>query len=60
MQDNLLMVNHLTTEFHTDNGILKAIDDISFFCEKGRDSRSGWRIRLREKRYFDVDSSTNS
>lgn len=35
MQDDLLVVNHLTTEFFNENSILKAVDDVSFYVKKG-------------------------
>lgn len=35
MQNILLKVNNLKTYFHTDNGILKAVDDVSFYVNEG-------------------------
>jgi ABC-type oligopeptide transport system ATPase subunit len=39
----VIEVDHLRTYFHTDDGVLKAVDDISFRIEQGRtlDCRSG-------------------
>ncbi|MDF2675797.1 MAG: appD [Bacillota bacterium] len=35
MQNKLLRVNNLKTYFHTDNGVLKAVDDVSFYVNEG-------------------------
>ena len=32
----LLDVTHLTTRFHTRNGIVRAVEDVSFSVEKGQ------------------------
>ena len=35
MDDILLEVRHLKTQFNTDEGIAKAVDDSSFFMKRG-------------------------
>ncbi|MCK6535483.1 MAG: ABC transporter ATP-binding protein [Polyangiaceae bacterium] len=35
MSEPLLRVEHLTTAFHTDRGVLRAVDDVSFSLKKG-------------------------
>ncbi len=32
----LLDVNHLTTRFHTRNGVVHAVEDVSFQVERGQ------------------------
>lgn len=46
-REKLLEINHLKKYFHVKNGLLHAVDDVSFYIEKGRDAWSGGRIRLR-------------
>lgn len=36
MGEKILEVNHLKTYFHTDAGLSKAVNDVSFFVEKGK------------------------
>lgn len=36
MQDNLLEVNNLVTEFRTESGLVRAVDDISFTLARGQ------------------------
>ncbi len=36
MGEKILEVNHLKTYFHTNAGLSKAVNDVSFFVEKGR------------------------
>lgn len=38
----MLEVNHLTTEFTTENGIVRAVRDVSLHVEKGE---SAWNRR---------------
>ncbi|WP_422449377.1 ATP-binding cassette domain-containing protein, partial [Thermoanaerobacterium sp. DL9XJH110] len=35
MSDNLLKINSLKTYFYTDEGVVRAIDDVSFSLKKG-------------------------
>jgi oligopeptide/dipeptide ABC transporter ATP-binding protein len=36
MSESLLTVEHLTTAFHTDRGVLRAVDDVSLSVKKGQ------------------------
>ena len=51
----LLDVRDLRTYFKTDDGIVKAVDGVSFSVQAGQDARRRRRVRLREERDDDVD-----
>ena len=51
----LLEVENLKTKFKTDDGIVTAVDGVSFTLEKRRDARHRGRVRLREERHLPHD-----
>ena len=65
MADTILEVKHLKTYFKTENGLLKAVDDVSFSIEKGKilgivgESGSGKSTLVDLlPRFYDVDKGS--
>ena len=55
MTETLLRIENLKTYFFTDEGVVKAVDDVSLVNHAGRDAGVGGRIGLRQERHRDVD-----
>ena len=51
----LLDVRDLRTSFKTDDGIVGAVNDVSFDLEQGRDAGDRGRVRLWQDRALHVD-----
>ena len=46
-EERLAEINHLKKYFHVNKGLLHAVDDVSFYINKG-ETLTCWRIRLRK------------
>ena len=46
MTKDLVEIKNLKTYFYTEDGIVKAVDDVSFKIKEGRNNRYSWRIRM--------------
>ena len=51
----VLSIRNLVVEFRTEDGVVHAVDDISYDVYPGRDARHRRRVGLRQERLDDVD-----
>ena len=57
----LLEVENLRTQFRTDDGVVQAVDGVSFTVERGATLGDRRRVRLREERHLpDRDGAERS